>query len=183
MNRFIAFCFLALVLAVPASASPRVDAWLARHGVDPDEARASGDVEGVAIYTPGIGERVVYAVWPDSVPRPEEADLPTEEQAEVELSAFRSAKAAAKEIARQAAKSARLKGAEKQLVKFLRDEGAIATDAVSATPEQIDAMYEAWEATLNDTQLEKKSIKYTRLLERVERAGGTEADAYYHAEQ
>ena len=80
----------------------------------------------------------------------------------------------------QAAKPARLKAAEKNLIAFLRAEGAIAADAVSATPAQVDAMYDAWEATLNDTQLEKKSTKYTRLLEKVERAGGTEAGARWH---
>ena len=80
----------------------------------------------------------------------------------------------------QASKSPRLKAAEKALISFLRSEGAVAADAVSATPVQIDAMYDRWEATLNDSQLEKKSTKYTRLLEKVERAGGTEAGARWH---
>jgi len=84
--------------------------------------------------------------------------------------------------AKSEAKSPSLKQAERKLIQFLRDEKAIAADAVSATPEQIDAMYADWEATLNGTQLDKKSTKYTRLLERVERAGGTEADAFYHAD-
>ena len=51
------------------------------------------------------------------------------------------------------------------------------TNATSATAEEIDAMYAYWEANLNDSQLEKKSTKYTRLLEQVERAGGTELDS------
>ena len=87
---------------------------------------------------------------------------------------------AALDAALQAAKSARLKAAENKLIQFLRDEGAIAADASSAAAGQIDAMYATWEAALNDTQLEKKSTKYTRLIERVERAGGTELGSRYH---
>ena len=80
----------------------------------------------------------------------------------------------------QESKPVRLKAAEKKLIQFLRDEGAVAADATSATAEQIDAMYANWEATLNDTQLEKKSTKYTRLIERVERAGGSELGSRFH---
>lgn len=80
----------------------------------------------------------------------------------------------------QLAKSPSLKAAENSAIKFLRSEGAIGPAATSVTADEIDAMYATWEATLNDTQLEKKSTKYTRLLDRVERRGGTELEMRYH---
>ena len=82
--------------------------------------------------------------------------------------------------AKQTAKSPSLKAAERKLVKFWRDEGAVAADAVSATADQLDAMYANWEATLNDAQLERKSAKYDRLVRGVERRGGTELGSFYH---
>lgn len=82
--------------------------------------------------------------------------------------------------AKSEAKSPSLKQAENKLIKFLRDEGAIAAGAVEATADEIDAMFANWEATLNDAQLEKKSAKYDRLLRAVERRGGTELGARYH---
>ncbi len=82
--------------------------------------------------------------------------------------------------ARNESKSPSLKQAENKLIKFLRDEGAIAAGAVEATADQIDAMFANWEATLNDAQLDKKSAKYDRLLRAVERRGGTESGARYH---
>lgn len=166
------FCFAAFSASLSFSASPaQYYAWLASQGVDPYAAISSRAVELV-----DVDGRAVPVTWNVPVARPDESELPSLPDA---LSILAKTDAA-RPAKRQAAKSARLKGAEKQLVKFLRDEKAIAADAVFATPEQIDAMYADWEATLNDTQLEKKSIKYTRLLERVERAGGTEADAFYH---
>ena len=80
----------------------------------------------------------------------------------------------------EALKSPSLKSAENKLIEFLRTEGAIAAGAVSATADQIDAMVANWEATLNDSQLDKKSTKYDRLLRAVERRGGTESGARYH---
>lgn len=135
--------------------------------------------------TPGRLGSIVYdeaegAHWNERIlrlPRPAEADLPSDAKADAILAAD----AAAKEVSRQAAKSVRLKGHERKLIDFLRAEGAIAAGAVSATPEQIDAMYANWDATLNDNQLERKSTKYTRLLEQVERSGGSEMDAYWQA--
>ena len=84
------------------------------------------------------------------------------------------------EAADQASKSPRLVQAENKLIKFLRDEGAIAAGAVLATADEIDAMFANLEATLNDAQLDKKSAKYDRLLRAVERRGGTESGARYH---
>ena len=171
--------FLSLILSASAcmSATPnQVEAFLASAGVQkPDQVfRAKVLISDVG---DGLGPRIVR--WRvQGIPQPAEGELPSEAEAEVILVAAQEVN----EQARQAAKSDRLKGFEKQLIQFLRNELAIPADAVSATPEQIDAMYANWEATLNDTQLEKKSTKYTRLLEKVERAGGTEADAHYHAD-
>lgn len=149
-------------------------------------ARAAG------VNLSALPSTVRISRWDLPIPEPTSAELAAVEDASVVSepdenmeyvgNKWRRKSAAALEAIRQSKKPAGLKAAERKLVKFLRDEGAIAADAVSATPEQIDAMYETWEATLKDNQLEKKSSKYTRLLERVERAGGTEADAYYHAD-
>jgi len=118
--------------------------------------------------------------WPSKnplgLPRPTEGELPSL----VEATAIIEGAEAAKQSARNSAKSSRLKAAENRLIEFLRDEGAIDAGAVSATAEHIDAMYDDWEATLNDAQLEKKFTKYARILQRVERAGGTELDCTYH---
>ena len=81
--------------------------------------------------------------------------------------------------AKQTAKSPSLKAAERKLVEFWRAEGAVPAGAVSATADRLDAMVANWEATLNDTQLEKKSTKYERLLRAVERRGGSELDAHW----
>lgn len=152
-----------------------VQAYMAQNGLDPAGLNRRGGPAQVLIRD-GEPELRWLRHKLRNVPAPSLDALPGPEEAQAILDAWAQESLAA----RQATKSPRLKGAEKQLIQFLRDEGVVAADAVTATPEQIDAMYEGWEAKLNDTQLEKKSIKYTRILEKVERAGGTEADAYYH---
>lgn len=77
------------------------------------------------------------------------------------------------EAKQQAAKSAALKAADRRMIKFLRDEGAIAPTDTRVTAAQLNAMFEAWDL-LADAQAEKKTTKYFRLLHTVERNGGTE---------
>lgn len=168
---------LVSLLAVSAWAGPKasgVRGYMAANGIDPDLLASRSDIR-LFVDSDGNVLSVDWDAASVGAPAPDVAALPDEATSAAAESAFR----AAKEAKRQAAKSARLKGAEKKLIQFLRDEGAIAAGAKKVTVEQIDAMYANWEATLNDTQLEKKSTKYTRLLEQVERAGGVEADAYW----
>lgn len=165
-----------LLLASSAYSSPvgdRVEAWVwLNHPELVSELRYSAKTRA--------GWTIIEAWSLGDVPAPSPDELMSVTGAQIE--AYSAAREVLADAAAQAAKSPRLKAAERKLIDFLRAEGAIAADAVSATPEQVNAMYETWEATLNDAQIDKKSTKYTRLLERVERAGGTEAGAYRHAD-
>lgn len=79
----------------------------------------------------------------------------------------------------QAFKSAKLKAYENKVILFLRSEGAIATNAVSVTQDQLNAMYDAWYG-LSGNQGDAKASKYERLLRPVVRNGGTELGVRYH---
>lgn len=172
---------LILGLSLSAAASPaasveQLKGWMAANGLDPD------DFGKLRVFANAKGELVSWSWDAEAVgiAPPDESELPAEATSSAAAASYRADKIASAEDARQDAKSKRLKDAEKKLIQFLRDEGAVKTNATSATSEQIDAMYAKWEEGLNDSQLEKKSTKYTRLLEQVERAGGTEADAAWH---
>lgn len=169
------FCLLIAASASARTYRERVELYLEKSGLDGSSAlplMLSGDI--VVRQPPGGPPRI--ARWSDRVGAP----APASGVLEAYLDADFEAEAAAEDAAYQASKSPSLKQAENKLIKFLRDEGAIAADAVLATADEIDAMFANWEATLNDAQLEKKSTKYDRLLRAVERRGGTELDARYH---
>lgn len=174
--KFILVLLLGLLLASAASPAASVEqlkGWLAANGLDPD------DFEKLRVFANAKGELVSWS-WDANkvgIAPPAESELPAAAASSKAASSYRADKIASAEDARQDAKSKRLKAAEKKLIEFLRGEGAVKTNAKSATAEEIDAMYASWEANLNDSQLEKKSTKYTRLLEQVERAGGTELDS------
>ena len=174
--KFILVLLLGLLLASAASPAASVEqlkGWLAANGLDPD------DFGKLRVFANAKGELVSWS-WDEDklgVAVPAEDELPSPSAASKARENFRAESGAKAEAARQLSKSKRLKVAEKKLIEFLRGKGAVNTNATSATAEEIDAMYAYWEANLNDSQLEKKSTKYTRLLEQVERAGGTELDS------
>lgn len=183
MNRY----WLALVVGMFSSFASgynfvdRANALVERAGFDSDElVYGRGGVVVDALYSKDgfVSGRVV--TWPAApeVPAPDFSVLAA--ISDVEISDAYSQRDARRAAKRQGAKSPSLKAAEKKLIQFLRDEGAIAAGAKSATAGEIDAMIANWEATLNDQQLDKKSTKYDRLLKSVERRGGTELDSYYH---
>ena len=164
---------LSSAAASPAASVEQLKGWMAANGMDPD------DFGKLRVFVDSKGELKSWS-WDEDklgVAVPAEDELPSPSAASKARENFRAESGAKAEAARQLSKSVRLKSAENKLIQFLRDEGAVATNATSATSEQIDAMYAKWEEGLNDSQLEKKSTKYTRLLEQVERAGGTELDS------
>lgn len=101
---------------------------------------------------------------------PEEKDVVRANEAAAEAAAL---------AVRQAAKPNPLKNAEKKMVTYLVNEGAMATNALSVTPAVVEAAYEIWDA-LPNTQGDNKAAKYNRLLKKITLRGGSEFDVYAH---
>lgn len=199
MRRFVLSVFAALACAAPSPAATPDQVWAYLYGGGAADAeRYVSSRYFHALSSGGPGGTIVW--WSDAMPlpAPEESDLlPDADCAAAREAARRgeaivvggvprpmtpaeiSAAAAAADGARQAAKPAKLKAAENAVVSFWRAEGAVAADAVSASADQLDAMFAAWDA-LPDAQSEKKLTKYDRLLKAVERRGGSEGDVRYH---
>lgn len=159
--------------------------------------------KNVDLYT--IDNRVYARRWPNSFPPfPTDSQLVPQATAEAALSipkrfrkieagaivemtpeekdVVRANEAAAEAAAlavRQAAKPNPLKNAEKKMVTYLVNEGAMATNALSVTPAVVEAAYEIWDA-LPNTQGDNKAAKYNRLLKKITLRGGSEFDVYAH---
>jgi hypothetical protein len=83
---------------------------------------------------------------------------------------------------RQATKPARLKVAERRVVSFLRDEGAISAEDKSPTVDQLLAAFSAWSA-MSGNSGDAKMTRYERLMRPVRLLGGTDADVYDHPKE
>lgn len=79
----------------------------------------------------------------------------------------------------QSEKTEPLKASERQVIQFLRTEGAIAAGDKQPTLEQLDAMFESWEA-LPGAAGDAKASRYERLMRRVRLLGGSDLDVYDH---
>ena len=98
--------------------------------------------------------------------------------AEAALAAMLAGDAGAALAAEREARPAKLRGRERKVIEFLRAEGAMAADALSPTPEGLQAMYDAWDL-LPGNQGDAKASKYERLMRPVRLRGLSDLDLYW----
>jgi hypothetical protein len=171
--KFVLFLLVSFLLSAPVFSATLVDRVAHYLFLSGEVYDSPGRV--IIRGHPGAGKPSEIVFWGYPGPAPTEENLPSSGDTD----AWLSARASQAEKANQAAKPANRKNAERKVIQFLRAEGAIATNAVSVTQEQIEALFAAWDL-LPGNQGDTKASRYERLMRPVRLSGGSDLDVYFH---